>query len=204
MDFDAASAEQPCAVCDKPARTRVHTGCRERMAEALRELPQLYRQLGDALQPARRNNGPAVSGTPGRGLPGGDALDLRARGGIEGVVGGWARVLCEQEQWDIPAYQSVQAIVDWSCGILLANLKVICDEHPAVKEIAHELASIRGQAERIITGEKKPTKVPVACEGCGHILLVSLDMDGIRCTRCQQQYDHRAMLNLVPTRRAAA
>jgi hypothetical protein len=201
--LDDAPDALPCAVCDKSARERVHRGCRERMAEALKELPQLYRQLADALQPARRSDGPAVSGTPGRGLPGGDALDLRARGGIEGVVGGWARDLCEREQWDVPAYQSVQAIVDWSCAILLANLAIICDEHPAVKELAHELASIRGQAERLITGETKPIKIPVGCAGCDNVLRVSLDMDGIRCPRCQQQYDHAAMLSLTPTRRAA-
>ena len=202
--IDDATDTTPCAVCDRPARERVHRGCRERMADALKELPKLYRDLADALLPARRGDGPAVSGTPGRGLPGGDALDLRARGGIEGVVGGWARDLCEREQWDIPAYQSVQAIVDWSCAILLANLTIICDEHPAVKELAHELGNIRGQAERIVTGENKPIKIPVGCAGCGNILRVSLDMDGIRCPRCQQQYDHAGMLSLTPTRRAAA
>lgn len=202
--LDDASEGQHCAVCDKPSRDRVHRGCQERMAEALRELPQLYRQLADALLPARCGDGPAVSGTPGRGLPGGDALDLRARGGIEGVVGGWARDLCEREQWDIPDYQSVQAIVDWACRVLAANLTIICDEHPAVRELADELRQITGQARRIITGEKPPIRIPVACAGCGHILRVSLDMDGIRCGRCQAQYGHAEMLNLTPTRRSAA
>jgi hypothetical protein len=80
---------------------------------------------------------------------------------------------------------------------------MICDEHPAVREMADELRSIAGQARRIITGEKPPIRIPVACD-CGNILAVTLDMDGIRCTRCQEQYDHQAMLNLTPTRRAAA
>ncbi|MGW5582847.1 hypothetical protein [Streptomyces sp. NPDC003857] len=203
MYLDAPDT-QPCAVCDKPARERVHRGCRQHMVDALKELPQLYRELAAALLPGQRGSGPAVSGTPGRGLPGGDALDLRARGGIEGVVGGWARDLCERERWDIPAYQSVQAIVDWACATLLANLPMICDEHPAVKEIAHELAKTVGQARRVITNEKPPIKIPVACGGCGHILRVTLDMDGIRCPHCQAQYDHRSMLELTPTRNAAA
>jgi predicted Zn-ribbon and HTH transcriptional regulator len=174
------------------------------MADALRELPALYRQLADALTPGRRGVD-GRSGTRTAPIPcNAEALELRARGGIEGVVGGWARDLCERERWDVPDYQSVQAVVDWSCAILHANLGMICDEHEAVKEIADELRSVSGQARRLVTGEKPPIRIPVACEGCGHILRVSLDMDGIRCPRCQQQYDHHAMLHLTPARRAAA
>lgn len=200
---DAAPQSWPCAVCDKPSRGRVHRGCEDRMRANLEALPGLYRQLADVLQPGRRG-GPVVSGSRTAPLPcNEEVLDLRNRGGIEGVVGGWARDLCEREQWTIPDYGSVQAIVDWGCKILHVNLPMICDEHPAVKEIAHELAKMVGQAERLITGEKPPTRVPVACD-CGNILHVTLDMDGIRCSRCQEQYDHQAMLNLTPTRRAAA
>ena len=193
-----------CAVCDKPSRDRVHRGCEDRIRDNLRQLPRLYRQLADALQPGRRG-GDGRSATRNPPLPCSvDALDLRSRGGIEGVVGGWARDLCERERWEVPAYRSVEAIVDWACGLLLANLGVICDEHPAVKELADELRQITGQAQRLITGEKPPAKIPVACDGCGSILRVSLDMDGIRCARCQTQYDHAGMLQLTPTRRAAA
>ncbi|MFG3660267.1 hypothetical protein [Streptomyces sp. NPDC047706] len=202
--IDDAPESRPCAVCDKPARERVHRGCRQHMADALRELPALYRELAATLVPGRRG-GDGRTGTRTAPIPCNlDSLDLRGRGGIEGVVGGWARDLCEREQWDIPAYQSVAAIVDWACGVLLANLPWICDKHDAVKEIAQELAQITGQARRIVTGEKPPIRIPVACDGCGHILRVSLDMDGIRCPRCQQQYDHAGMLNLTPTRKAAA
>jgi hypothetical protein len=173
------------------------------MAGNLRDLPGLYRQLADALQPGRRGDGPAVSGTPGRGLPGGDALDLRARGGIEGVVGGWARDLCERERWDIPVYQSVQAIVDWSCAILLANLTIICDEHPAVDEIAAELTKTVAQARRIITGEKPPRRIGVACH-CGRTLKVTLDTAGVRCPDCSTQYGHSEALQLPLAERRAA
>lgn len=200
---DDATETTPCAVCDKPARERVHRGCREHMADALKQLPHLYRELADAMLPARRGDTPAVSGTPGRGLPGGDALDLRARGGIEGVVGGWARELCERESWDIPAYQSIQAIVDWSCAILLANLPMICDEHPAVDEIASELAKTVSQARRIITGEKPPRRVPVTCS-CGHTLRVTLDTAGVRCPACSTQYGHSEALRLPLAERRAA
>lgn len=201
--YDDATQLEPCAVCDQPSRDRVHRGCRQHMADALDELPGLYRQLADALLPGRRGDGPAVSGTPGRGLPGGDALDLRARGGIEGVVGGWARDLCERERWDIPDYQSVQAIVDWGCRVLAANLTVICDEHPAVRELADELRQITGQARRIITGEKPPRRIGVQCS-CGQTLRVTLDTAGIRCPACSTQYGHSEALRLPLAERRAA
>jgi hypothetical protein len=203
MHLDDAPESVPCAVCDKPARERVHRGCRQHMADALDELPSLYRQLADALLPSRRGDGPAVSGTPGRGLPGGDALDLRARGGIEGVVGGWAREICERERWEIPQCQSVQAVVDWACATLALNLGMICDEHPAVKEIADELRQITGQARRIVTGEKPPRRIGVAC-ACGHTLRVTLDTTGVKCPSCSTQYGHGELFHLPLAERRAA
>jgi hypothetical protein len=201
--IDDAPETQPCAVCDKPARERVHRGCSERIEAALRELPGLYRKLQDVLVPGRRG-GDGRTGSRTAPLPCNvDALDLLGRGGIEGVVGGWARDLCEREQWDIPAYQSVTAIVDWSCGILLANLPMICDEHDAVKEIAHEIAHIAGQARRIVTGEKPPRRIGVSCT-CGRTLKVTLDTAGVRCPDCSAQYGHSEALRLPLAERRAA
>lgn len=194
----------PCAVCDKPATTRVHNGCRQRISDNLAELPRLYRQLADVLAPGRRG-GDGRSGPRTASLPCSlEVLDLRTRGGIENVVGGWARDVSEREGWEIPELGSVEAIVDWGAGLLAVNLAMLCDEHPAIKEIANELRDVAAQARRLVTGEKEPIRVPVACQGCGHILRVSLGMDGIRCTRCQTQYDHDEMLRLKPTRSAAA
>lgn len=203
--IDDALDTAPCAVCDKPARgERVHRGCRQHMAQALRQLPTLYRQLAEALMPSRRGDGPAITGSPSSSMPPNeDALDLRSRGGIEGVVGGWARDLCERERWDIPTYQSVQSIVDWACAVLLANLAVICDEHPAVKEIAHELGKVTAQASGILTGEKPPRRIGVSCT-CGRTLKVTLDTAGVKCPDCSTQYGHSEALRLPLAERRAA
>ncbi|MFE6898634.1 hypothetical protein ACFVFJ_17355 [Streptomyces sp. NPDC057717] len=40
----------------------------------------------------------------------------------------------------------MQAIVDWSCGVLLADIAIVCDERDAVNEIDREIAQIAGQA----------------------------------------------------------
>ena len=192
-----------CAICDRAARERVHPGCRDRIGDNLRELPTLYRQLGDALTP-RRRGGDGRTGTRSAPLPCSlDSLDLRARGGIEGVVGGWARDLCEREKWDVPVCQSVEAIVDWSCTILWQNLGVLCDEHPAIKELARELDQTAGQARRIITGEKPARRVPVTCT-CGWTLRVTLDTAGVKCPGCSTQYGHSEVLRLPLAERRAA
>jgi len=202
-DTAADPQSWPCAVCDKPSKTRVHPGCEDRMRTNLEALPGLYRQLEDALTPGRRG-GDGRTGTRTPPLPCSlDAVDLRARGGIEGVVGGWARDLCEREHWPIPEYRSVQAIIDWGCKILLVNLPVICDEHPAVRELADELRAVRAQAERLITGEKPPRKIPVQCS-CGIVLRITVDTEGKRCPGCETQYDHADLFDLPLAQRAAA
>ncbi|MGZ0231151.1 hypothetical protein [Streptomyces sp. CPS1] len=203
MIYDDAPDTAPCAVCDKPARERVHRGCRERIEADLRELPGLYRQLGPALVPGRRG-GDGRTGTKTAPLPCSlDALDLLGRGGIEGVVGGWARDLCEREQWEVPQFGTIVAVVDWSCGVLVLNLGMICDEHPAVREMAQELRQIAGQAQRLITGEKAPRRIGVQCS-CGHTLRVTLDTAGVRCPACSAQYGHSEALRLPLAERRAA
>lgn len=205
MNLDAAPQSWPCAVCLRPSTPRVHPGCEDRIRANLEALPGLYRSLADALQPGRRG-GDGRSSTRTAPLPCSlDVLDLRARGGIEGVLGSWARDLYEREQWpDFPEYGSVETAVDGYAGILLINLTTLCDEHPAVKELADELRSVTAQARRLVTGEKPPIKVPVTCT-CGTILRVTLDSPGARCPGCSEQYGHTELMNLpLAERRAAA
>lgn len=193
-----------CVICDRPSRDRVHPGCRARLHEQLLALPRLYRALALALHPGRRGDG-GRTGTRTAPLPCNlDALDLRARGGIEGVLGGWARDLCEREGWTVPLLGDIEGIVDWAAALLAANVGVLCDEHPAIRELADEVRQITAQARRLITGETPPRTVPVACP-CGHVLRVSLDTPGTRCAGCGEQYGHAEVLRLpVAERRVAA
>lgn len=204
MTLDADPQSWPCAVCLRPSQPRVHDGCRQHIRDNLLELPGLYRQLEDALHPSRRgSNGRAATRTAP--LPCNlDALDLRARGGIEGILGSWARDLYERERWpDFPQYGTVGTAVDGYAQILLTNLTTICDEHPAVKEFANELRQIAGQAQRLITGERPPRRVTVTCP-CGDTMRVTLDTPGARCPGCSEQYGHAEVLQLPMAQRAAA
>lgn len=196
--------EPYCEICLHPATTRVHAGCQQRIRQNLIQLPGLYRELADALQPGRRgDNG---RGSIGRTAPlpcNLDALDLRARGGIEGILAGWAADLCERERWQLPQYGNVEAAVDGYADLLLRNLTMICDEHPAVREFATEVRQIAGQAERLITGEKPARRIPVGCP-CGAVLKVTIDTPGIRCDVCGAQYGHAEALRLPAVERSAA
>lgn len=197
-----APQSYPCAVCDRPSVPRVHPGCQDRIRENLDALPGLYRQLAEALVPGRRG-GDGRSATRSAPLPCSiEALDLRARGGIEGVLASWAADFYEREGWTLPQYGSVEAAVQGYSGILVINLRLLCDEHPAIRELADEVRQISGQARRIITGEAPPRKVPVACP-CGRVLRVTLDTPGERCG-CGQQYGHHELFRLPLAERRAA
>jgi hypothetical protein len=194
----------PCEICCRPAAHRVHDGCRQQIRETLIELPTLYADLADALEPARRGAGGRTGSGRTAPIPCNlETLDLRARGGIEGVLATWSADLCEREGWQLPQYGTVDAAVDGYAGLLLQNLDVICDEHPAVREFAAELRQIAGQARRLITGEKPPRRIPVACP-CGTVLKVTLDTPGIRCGGCEVQYGHAEVLQLPMAERSAA
>jgi hypothetical protein len=203
MQFDAAPQSWPCAVCDRPSSPRVHPGCQERIAANLDALPQLYRQLADVLVPGRRG-GEGRTGTRTAPLPCSlDALDLRSRGGIEGVLAGWAADLCEREGWTLTQYGSVEAAVDGYADLLRRNLIRLCDEHPAIREIADELRQTVGQARRLIDGERPPRRVYVICP-CSQRLGFTLDTLGLRCPNCQQQHGHSELLDLPLAERSTA
>jgi hypothetical protein len=197
-------ASWPCAICNRPSAPRVHPGCQERIRDNLAALPGLYRALGGELIPGRRG-GDGRSATRSAPLPCSlDVLDLRSRGGLEGVVATWAADLCDRERWQLPQYGTVEAAVDGYSGLLLINLTLLCDEHPAIAELADELRKIVGQARRIIDGETPPRRIPVTCP-CGHTLRVTLDTAGVRCPSCETSYGHSEALRLpLAERRAAA
>lgn len=201
---DAPAPAWPCAVCDRPSSSRVHRGCQEKIRENLDALPGLYAQLADALMPGRRG-GDGRSATRTAPLPCNlDALDLRGRGGIEGVLASWAADLCEREGWQLRQYGTVETAVRANAAQLSMNLILICDEHPAIREFADEIRQITGQARRLVTGEKPPIRVPVQCE-CGQVLRVTLDSPGARCGGCGTQYGHSELMGLpLAERRAAA
>ncbi|MFI0914352.1 hypothetical protein [Streptomyces abikoensis] len=204
MHDSAAPETWPCAICDRPARTRVHPGCRNRLDENLDALPGLYRRLADVLAPGR-TGGDGRTASRTAPLPVRlDVLDLRARGGIEGILTTWEADVREILGWAPPPFRgTIEQQVDGAAGFLRANLLWICDEHPAVRELAEEIRQTTGRARAFITGERPERRISVACP-CGGALRVTISTSGTRCPACGTQYGHTEALQLPLAERRAA
>lgn len=194
---------QPCAICHKPSRTRVHPGCQAHIAENIDALPSLYAALAEYLAPGRRG-GDGRSGTRTAPLPCSlEVLDLRGRGGIEGILTSWEASTRELLGWAPAEPRNVGQAVECAAEFLRLNLTWICDNHPAIDDMAREASALRRQCERQITGEKPERRIAVACH-CGGTLHVTLSTPGTRCVGCGQQYGHAEALQLPLARRAVA
>lgn len=198
------NAISACAICRNPSTVRVHEGCRERLDDNLAALPQLYRQLEEHLAPGRRGDS-GRTGSRTAPLPVNErVLDLRSRGGIEGVVTTWERVAREDLGWDpAPFRGDVQQTVDGAVAFLRAQVSWFCDAHEAVFELADDVRRVRAECDAIIGGERPPRRIPVTCP-CGTVLRVTLDTPGARCPGCETQYGHAEVLQLPMAERSAA
>lgn len=198
-------ASRPCEVCRKPSLPRVHAGCQERLDGNLAHLPQLYRDLSDVLQPGSRGGEGGRSGSRTAPLPLNErVLDLRARGGIEGVVTTWEADMRELLGWEPSPFRgSVEQTVDGAVHVLRSNLIWICEQHPAVYELAQDVRRLRAECEALTAGERPPRRIGVQCS-CGTVLRVTLDTPGAKCGGCQTQYGHAELFGLPLAERAAA
>lgn len=198
----------PCAICDRPATYRVHPGCQQRLADNLNALPGLYRDLEQVLPAGRGHGDGPVSGSRHAPLPVRlDVLDLRARGGIEGILTTWERDVRGLLGWCPPPFRgSIEQTVDGSARFLHDQVPWLCDQHPAVRELAQEIAATVGHARSAVTGERRerPLRVVCATDGCGGILRITLNCDGRRCPRCQTSYSHEQLLDLDLAGRSVA
>ncbi|MGW6703579.1 hypothetical protein ACWGDE_01615 [Streptomyces sp. NPDC054956] len=193
-----------CEICRNPSAVRVHEGCQARLNEGLAALPTLYRELEQHLAPGRRGDS-GRSGSRTAPLPVNEAvLDLRARGGIEGVVTTWEQVAREDLGWDPPPFRgNVQQTVDGAVAFLRAQVPWFCDAHEAVFELADDVRRLKAECDAIVGGERPARRIPVACP-CGTVLKVTLDTPGVRCGGCEVQYGHAEVLQLPMAERSAA
>jgi hypothetical protein len=210
--FDDDAPSPRCVICprqllDHEAGRFICTPCEQRIDSDLRKIAGpsgLYARLCLRIQPGQSGSGPAVSGTPGRGAPVNlEILNLTANGGIVSTLETWV------EDWSTYGLGiqgdggRLQYRVDQAAGTLRRNLTRAASRHPALDECAREIAQIVRQAQAIITGEKKPIPIPVACP-CGTVTSITLNSDGFECRTCQTEYGHEAAMHLPLAERRAA
>ncbi|MER5783086.1 hypothetical protein ABT104_15390 [Streptomyces mobaraensis] len=199
------SAQPTCSLCRRPSRARFHNDCRQRLDHALADLPALYRQFADALTPGRPGTTTARPATRTAPLPVRlDVLDLRVRGGIEGIVTSWERDVRDHLGLAPPPFRgTVEQQLGGAVDFLRGNLLWICDSHPAVDEFATEIHHTARQAAAVITGERPERRIGLACSACGATLTVTLSTPGRRCG-CSQQYGFQELRRLSFATRNAA
>ncbi|MEV4738637.1 hypothetical protein [Streptomyces sp. NPDC049555] len=133
-----------------------------------------------------------------------DALDLRARGGIEGVLTSWERDVRDLLGWPPPPFRgTVEQQVDGAVRLLHDNLGWLVEHHPAVDDLAAEIHSLVKQIKTIVTGELPERRLHLACT-CGAALTITLSTPGRRCTQCDQQYGLQELRQLPLAPRNAA
>jgi hypothetical protein len=181
--------------------------CEQRIDQDLRKLAGpagLYARLCLRIQPGRGgSDGPVVSGTPGRQLPGGEPLNLTANGGIVSDLETWVRDWATYGLASVGTGGRLQHRVDQAVTTLRLNLPHAASRHPALDDFSKEIYKIRAQAEAIITGEKKPRAIPLACT-CGTVTAITLNTEGFTCRGCGTERGHSEALKLTPVRNVAA
>ncbi|MFJ8594835.1 hypothetical protein [Streptomyces sp. NPDC093598] len=201
-----------CVICprqllDHETGRYICLPCEHRIDQDLRKLAGpagLYARLCLRIQPGRGgSDGPVVSGTPGRQLPGGEPLNLTANGGIVSDLETWVRDWATYGLATIGTGGRLQHRVDQAITTLRLNLPHAASRHPALDDFSKEVYKIRAQAETIISGERAPRRIPVTCP-CGTVRTVTLDTDGFQCSGCGTEYGHSEALRLTVAERRAA
>lgn len=164
----------------------------------------LYSALPGAMAPGSGNSGGRVSGS--RETPIGiklEPLSLAARGGLVTVLQTWV------DDWAGNGYAernyagSLQQQVDKAVATLRFNLQQAARDHEAFPEFAAETASLRGQCERMVTGEKPPRPIGATCP-CGTRLTFTLDTKTRRCRGCDTDYGHAELIDLAKAEKRIA
>ncbi|GGU84381.1 hypothetical protein GCM10010275_19280 [Streptomyces litmocidini] len=179
--------------------------CEDRTAVHLGAIPGLFAQLDQHL--ARGNsNGPAVSGSKTAPAPVNlSVLNMQTeRGPILAPLETWVRDWEEGGYAEVNEAGTVTNRLAHACRTLRFNLARAAAQHPAVDEMADEVASIWRTLSRTVTGEQAPRRIAVTCP-CQQTLRITLDTRGETCPGCRTEYGHSEILRLpLADRRAAA
>lgn len=202
-----------CTVChgNLYEHELTHQACRpctdriDQQLQALAGPDGLYARLSRSLTPGSSSGGPVVSGsrTPPAPLRLQVLNLMTERGPVISPLESWVRDWETYGRATVDEAGTLQQRLNHAVQTLRFNLNWAAAEHPAISDFADELHTITRRCRAAAGDERPPIKIPVACH-CGQILRVSLDMDGIECWHCGTEHGHSEMLNLTPTRRAAA
>jgi hypothetical protein len=200
-----------CCICprqllDHEAGRFICTPCEHRIDQDLCKLAGpagLYARLCLRIQPGRGSDGPVVTRSAGHPMPCNETvLTLTSNGGLVSTLETWVEDWASYGLGIHGTGGRLQHRVDQAVGTLRRNLTRAAYRHPALDEFGKEIYQARARCEAIISGEKPPRGIPVACP-CGTVRTVTLNTDGFTCRGCGTEYGHSEALRLQPARNAA-
>ncbi|OKI22225.1 hypothetical protein [Streptomyces sp. CB03911] len=177
--------------------------CQDVIGRQLAELPNLYAELGEHLEPASQAPAGYVTGGPVEApLPLSEsALSLTAAGGILTVLATWERDWREELGWDTVARPATLATV---VTFLRANLLWAVHAHYAIDEFAGDVRRLHRAATRATSGPVEPPADVGRCprtdpdrdRPCGGRLELPPGGTTVRCSRCHTGWGELQWLSL--------
>lgn len=207
----AATADRACVACLRPLpgwdpHRMACALCQQRADHHLRELPDLYAQLGHGtIQSAWRagHRGASAGSRPPTGWDPHTA-DLTGRSGtvlptLTGWCADWADVRgAAPPEWPVGDLHQV----DEACRWLRWHLDWACRQHPAVDEALDEVRDVHRAVRTAATGDCGERRVGVTC-GCGEVLRITVSTPGATCGGCGVQRGREEVLALPLAARTA-
>lgn len=200
------STAQHTAACghqsDVPAQ--LCPGCTTRLRDHLADLPGLYALLAAWLAPGSRNPDHGSVTAVEAPLPVREhVLDLRAPGGIVGVLEDWQAAVRDARGYTAPTRAGdIPLRIVAAAGDLMANLTWISVQWEQASDLARELATLEGRALAIINPRDR--SIPIGqcptqdTDGsiCGATIRVPAGTTDVYCHRCSTRFPPEAWLNL--------
>lgn len=187
--------------------------CEERASKNLRALPDLYADLGHALQPSASARSVRVSGgskTPP--LPVAlHPLTLRGPGGIT------TKLQAVEDDWRRAAGRtlatfagSTEQTLTTAATFLRINLQWACTSYEDIADDLDTIGSLYWQARNAISG-KQPHTIPVRCRllygdgsECGAEMFVDINRSSAKCGECGTRWGRQEWVALYEETRGIA
>lgn len=187
--------------------------CENRASKHLSALPDLYADLGHALQPGAGIRSVRISGgskTPP--LPVAlHPLTLRGPGGIA------TKLQAVEDDWRRAAGRTMatfagtmEQTVATTVTFLRINLQWACSSYEDVADDLDTISGLYWQAVNVLSG-KQPRLIPVRCRllyddgnECGADLLVDLNRTSVKCSSCGTRWGSHEWMGLFEAVRQTA
>ncbi|MFF5784209.1 hypothetical protein ACFY8P_04470 [Streptomyces sp. NPDC012693] len=189
-----------CGMCETPIEHGyLCPGCTRALAERLQRMPRSYNALEGFLAPSTtREPGGGRTGRAEAPLPVSEhVLNLRANGGIVGILEDWRNALHAARRWPAPVLGvNIPNRVALASTAILHSIDWIATCWPEAGDLAHEIRNLDNDIASIIGTRERPTGTrlgPCPAEHddgavCGAILRLQPGDTVVTCRWCTTTY----------------